>query len=176
VSLRTRGVVASRAVPALTVLAGMAVLAGLGVTGCTSGDSAVPVDAPSLPERAATTCREFLADVPDTLAEQPSRPVTPQDAPAAAWGDPAIVLTCGAEVPREFDEFSSCIQASGVGWFVPESQQEDQSADVTWTAVGHRPVVQVQVPADYRPEGAAAVIAELAADVRHHLRLVRRCR
>jgi hypothetical protein len=147
----------------------------LGVAGCTSGDSAVQVDASPLPVQAAATCRDFLADVPDTLAGEPARPVTPEAAPAAAWGDPAIVLTCGAEVPRQFDQFSSCVQASGVGWFVPESQQEDQSADVTWTAVGHRPVVQVQVPAGYRPEGAAAVIAELAPAVKHHLRLVRRC-
>ena len=169
-SARTRGVVASALGTVLaTVLA-------TGLAGCSSGTAAVPVEAPDLPAAAAATCRELVADAPDTLAGLASRPVTPHDAPAAAWGDPAIVLTCGAEVPREFTRFSSCVQADGVGWFVPQAQQLDQSADVTWTAVGYRPVVAVHVPADYRPEGAAAVIAELAAPVRAHLRLVRPCR
>jgi hypothetical protein len=59
---------------------------------------------------------------------------------------------------------------------VPQAQQDDQSADVTWTAVGHRPVVRVQVPADYRPEGAAAAISGLAAAVKADLRLVQPCR
>jgi hypothetical protein len=135
----------------------------------------VEVGTPTLRPADAATCRELVAALPVTLAGEPSRPVTPEDAPAAAWGDPPIVLTCGGEVPREFNAFSSCVQADGVGWFVPESQQRDQAADVTWTAVGHRPVVRVQVPSDYRPEGAAAVISDLAAAVRDHLRLVKRC-
>jgi hypothetical protein len=155
------------------------VLGSTALTGCSSGPaggSAVEVDAPSLPASAVATCRALVADLPHRLARQAARPVTPRDAPAAAWGDPAITLGCGADVPREFNRFSSCVQANGVGWFVPEAQQQDQSADVTWTAVGYRPVVSVHVPAGYRPEGAAAVIAELAPAVKDHLRLVRPCR
>jgi hypothetical protein len=33
----------------------------------------------------------------------------------------------------------------------------------------------VTVPGDYRPEGVASVIAQLADPVREHLRLVDRC-
>jgi len=169
VSRRTRGVVVSLALVGTTALTGCS-------SGGSPGGSAVQVDVPPLPAAAAGTCRALVADLPERLARQTARPVTPGDAPAAAWGDPAITLTCGADVPREFNRFSSCVQANGVGWFVPQAQQQDQSADVTWTAVGYRPVVTVHVPAGYRPEGAAAVIAELAPLVKHHLRLVRPCR
>ncbi len=150
------------------------------LAGCSSGGSAdgsaVAVEAPTLPPSAAAACRALVADLPHRLAGQPARPVTPHDAPAAAWGDPAITLACGADVPRELTRFSACVQANGVGWFVPPAQEQDPSADVTWTAVGYRPRVAVHVPAGYRPEGAAAVIAELAPTVRRHLRLVRPCR
>ncbi len=154
------------------LLVGLLVL----LTACSPDASPVPVTTSTLSAADAATCRALVAGLPATLAQQPTRPVTPPDAPGAAWGDPAITLTCGAPVPREFNEFSSCVQADGVGWFVPESQQQDQGADVTWTTVGHRPVLRVDVPAEYRPEGAAAVISELAGPVERHLRLVQRCR
>jgi hypothetical protein len=35
--------------------------------------------------------------------------------------------------------------------------------------------VSVTIPADYRPEGAAAAIAELAQPVKDHLTLVHTC-
>jgi hypothetical protein len=163
VSLRTRGVVAS-SVLLLPVLAGCS----------ESGD--VPVDSPTLAADELATCTKFLDTLPSTLVDEKSRPVTPADAPAAAWGDPAITLVCGAAVPPEFNEFSSCVVANGVGWFVPEEQQSDESSDVTWTAAGYRPVVSVHVPAQYRPAGAAGVIASLAGPVRRTLRLEQTCK
>ncbi|MGZ8744879.1 MAG: DUF3515 domain-containing protein [Nocardioides sp.] len=159
-SLRTRGVVAC----AVVLLAG----------GCSSGPP--EIDTSELSAADARTCRGFVASLPDTLAGEESVEVAGDDEYGAAWGDPAIVLTCGAAIPEEFDELSSCVEASGVGWFVPEAEQDDQSSDVTWTAVGHRPVVRVDVPDDYRPEGAAAVLAELAEPVGEHLDLVQPCR
>ncbi|GAB3769552.1 hypothetical protein GCM10027600_24570 [Nocardioides ginsengisegetis] len=161
VSLRTRGAVAS----ALLVLA----------AGCSSGGGDVEVDGPSLGADDAAACDRLVAALPDTLAEQDRRTVTPADAPGAAWGDPAITLTCGVDVPKGFDEFSSCEVANGVGWYVDPATIDDQSADVTLTAVGYRPIVRVEVPADYRPSGSAAVIAELAGPVRRSLELVKPC-
>ena len=49
--------------------------------------------------------------------------------------------------------------ANDVGWFVPDDVIADQDADVTFTAVGYRPIVSIEMPHDYRPEGGAAVIA-----------------
>jgi len=51
----------------------------------------------------------------------------------------------------------------------------DQDADVTFTAVGYRPIVSIEMPHDYRPEGGAAVIAQLAQPVKDNLELVEDC-
>ena len=163
-SLRARGVAASFFVVLLAA------------AGCSDGTGDVAVDSPSPGARDLATCTRLLEALPATLVHEDSRPVTPAGAPAAAWGDPPITLTCGAAVPPEFNEFSSCTLANGVGWFVPDAQRQDESSDVTWTAVGYRPVVSVHVPADYRPAGAAGVIASLAGPVKQTLELVQPCK
>ena len=58
---------------------------------------------------------------------------------------------------------------------MPEEQIDDQDSDLVFTAVGYRPIVSVDVPHDYRPEGSAAVIADLAEAVEEHLELVEPC-
>ena len=47
------------------------------------------------------------------------------------------------------------IETAGVGWYVPDDVllSGDQSRDVTMTAVGYRPRVQVLLPGEYRPDG-----------------------
>ena len=65
--------------------------------------------------------------------------------------------------------------ANGVGWFVPDSQVNDQSADVVMSTAGYRPVLQVTVPATYRPNGLAAAMVELAPMVKQYTRLVHPC-
>ncbi len=121
------------------------------------------------------TCNAFLDDLPRRLAGEEKRKVNPAAALGRAWGDPAIVVRCGVGVPPEFDETSACVVANGVGWFVPDQQVDDQGSDLLFTAVGYRPIVSVEVPDDYRPEGSAAVIAELADPVDQHLELVDDC-
>lgn len=151
-----------------------AVLLGSVLTAC-SDTGPVPVDSPSLAAPAERACRAFLDAAPATLAGQERRETSPAGAPGAAWGDPAIVVTCGGPLPTAYDRFAECTEADGVGWFVPDAQREDQSSDIVWTAVGYRPLVSIHLPADYRPEGAAAVITQLAGPVRQSLRLVRPC-
>ncbi len=135
----------------------------------------VPVKSPTITESETTDCAEFLDGVPDEVAGQKARLVEPAGVLGAAWGDPPIVLTCGVGLPTDFDRFAECVEANGVGWFVPTSEEEDQSSDVTITAAGYRPIVKVKVPAEYRPEGVAAVMTELAAPVEEHLELVDEC-
>jgi hypothetical protein len=84
-------------------------------------------------------------------------------------------VRCGVDVPADFDATAHCEVANGVGWFVPDEQIDDQDADLVFTAVGYRPIVSVEVPHDYRPEGSAAVIADLAGPVMDHLELVDPC-
>jgi len=140
------------------------------------GGGAAEIDSPEVGPDDRRTCQELLDSLPDTLASQPQRDVEPADALGAAWGDPAITLTCGVALPAEYDEFSSCEEANGVGWFLPPEQIEDQGLDVTFTAVGYRPLVQVRVPSSYRPEGPASVIVELGPVVQDQLELVQDCR
>jgi hypothetical protein len=145
----------------------------LAVAGCADGPVSIPTN--DAGPAAAAVCEQFLADVPSELAGERKRALVRNGALGAAWGDPAIVLTCGGELPDDFDRFSECVEANGVGWFVPADAEKDQSATAVLTAAGYRPVVQVSVPGDYRPEGVASVLAQLAAPVEEHLKLVEPC-
>jgi hypothetical protein len=146
----------------------------LPLAGC--ADEPVTLTSPSVSPEVAQTCNEFLDDLPNRLAGHDRRKVNPAAALGRAWGNPPIIVRCGVDVPSEFDQFSSCEVANGVGWFVPEADFDDQEADATLTAAGYRPVVSVTVPGTYRPEGPAAAIAELAQVVEDHLEKVQDCK
>lgn len=150
-----RGVV----VPALLVA-----VAG-GLSACESDK--VPIEAPSMSEADAAACASLVDALPDTVAGELRRPVDPDDAPGAAWGDPAIVLTCGAEVPSEYAPASTCVGVRGVGWFAPEDAFEDYDADLVITALTHVPHVAVRVPPEHR--GSDEVLNALAKPVRRTL-------
>ena len=145
----------------------------LALAGCADGPVSIPTTDAN--PAAAAVCEQFLADLPTVLAGERKRALARNGALGAAWGDPAIVLTCGGELPDDFDRFSQCVEANGVGWFVPDDAEKDQSATAVLTAAGYRPVVQVRVPGDYRPEGVASVMAGLADPVDEHLKLVEPC-
>lgn len=166
-SRRTRGIALSTrtgAVLAVVLLAGAC------------GSSPVAIQTPEgLPAADQQACEEFVAALPDTLAGEDKREIEPSDALGAAYGDPAITVSCGVPKPADFNETSSCEVEDGVGWFVPPEVFDNQSADVTMTAAGYRPVVQLRIPHTYRPDGPAAAIAELGADVDAHLVLEQRC-
>ena len=98
----------------------------------------VEVDAPDVDADDRAACEAFVDDLPATLAAKTPVETEPKDPLGAAWGDPAIVLRCGVDVPDEFDETSACEEADGVGWFAPPEQYDDQSADVTHLR-GHAP-------------------------------------
>lgn len=135
----------------------------------------VEVDVPDLSPADRSTCDAFTAALPATLAEQERDDVEPSDAPAAAYGDPAIVVRCGVPEPDGFDLTASCEQANGVGYFIPNEQYDDQGLDLTITAAGYRPRIEVVVPAEYRPNAAPAAMAVLAPLVKEHLTLVDDC-
>ncbi|MEZ5097645.1 MAG: DUF3515 domain-containing protein [Nocardioides sp.] len=166
-SLRTRGAVV---IPGVLTLA---VLTVGGLTAC--GGSKVPISSPSPPAADDAACRAFLDAVPDVLDGELRRPVDPEDALGAAWGDPPITVLCGGGMPDGFDRFSACEVADGVGWYVPEGTFTDSRLDAVMTTIGRRPIVQVRIPATYRPEGPGAVMVQLAPAIKRHLRLVRPC-
>ena len=111
-------------------------------------------------------CRAVLAALPDKVADQARRTVTGSTY-AAAWGDPAIVLRCGVALPKSF-KGDPCITRNGLGWSVPADQADDITLDARMTLAFRSPVLQVEVPAHYRPNGPAEVMADLDGVVRAH--------
>lgn len=110
-------------------------------------------------------CPAFMAALPQHVSDQPRRRTTGERY-AAAWGDPPIVLRCGVGRPAGYTTSSPCQTRNGIGWFVPPAQIDDLGSDVTMTLVHRAPFVEVEVPASYRPNGPANVMAALDAAIR----------
>jgi hypothetical protein len=135
----------------------------------------VEVEVPRLSTADRAACAAFAADLPDTLADEERVEIEPDDAPAAAYGDPAIVVRCGVAKPEGFDLTASCESADGVGYYIPDEQYDDQDLDLTLTAAGYSPRVEVTIPARYRPNAGPAAMSVLAPLVKQHLTLVDDC-
>ncbi|WP_051552102.1 DUF3515 domain-containing protein [Nocardioides sp. URHA0020] len=156
-SLWTRGVVAC----AVVLLA----------TGCSSGPP--EISTPRLSAAAAQSCRDLVADLPDRLADEDSVEVAGDTAYGAAWGDPAIVLTCGVAAV-DLTDLPGCTEVDGIGWLLPQDEAGGDR-DATFTADGYRPRVRLEVPEDYLPEQGAAALADLAPVLKRHLKLSEPC-
>jgi len=151
VSVRTRGVVAS----ATLLLA----------AGCSS--SPPEIDAPDLSAADAAACRDLGGALPDSLGGHDTVDANGDTAYGAAWGDPAIVLTCGVGAV-DLTDVPPCTVVNGVGWVVQEGDGR-----TVLTADGYRPRVQVVVPDDY--EQPAGLVTGLASLVKRYLTLEDRC-
>ncbi len=110
----------------------------------------VDVQAPRIDE----SCEPILAAAPINILGELQRETTPADAAALAWGDPPIVLACGVrfDVPPD----AQILEVDGVAWV---AQSDD--AGTVFTTFEADPVIQVRVPAAYRPEVQA--LTELSA-------------
>ncbi|PVG82621.1 hypothetical protein DDE18_09600 [Nocardioides gansuensis] len=150
------------------------VVASLVLLTSACSSEAVEIDAPRLPANEAAACAELLDALPDTLFGEQRRPVHPDGAPGAAWGDPPAVLTCGVGEPSGYEPTAGCIEIRSVGWFVPQEQLTDVGADATATVLTHSPRVELQVPADYRTTGQSA-LAELTPVIEETLERTDRC-
>jgi hypothetical protein len=64
---------------------------------------------------------------------------------ASAWGDPAVIATCGWPALGPTDK--ECLDIDGVYWVV-----EPLSDGVKFTTFGREPAIQVLVPDAYKPE------------------------
>lgn len=145
------------------ICAGLATL-----TGCLQ--SAVEVE-PGTPEGPGVAmCRDLGRALPETLDGRSPRDVEPDSPFSAAWGDPAVVLRCGAEVPDVLDPRSEAFEPTvqsmkvdGVDWY-PEQEKKG----TLFTTVDRRTTVQVWVPTekDTPADGTTAPLVDLAEAVR----------
>jgi hypothetical protein len=117
--------------------------------------SALPALTPSAPPNAsaqAAPCARLLAKLPVQLGTLPPRVVhTHPDSPyVVAWGDPAVVLACGVDRPKDLKPGSSA-------QFITAGPDSGPFYDVTtvgssnvFTSVDRRPYISVTVPAKYQ--------------------------
>ena len=138
----------------------------LSLTACTG---TVTIDDHDLSEADRATCAALVDDLPDTLAGESRRPVEPDDALGAAWGDPAYVLTCGVSAPADYEPTAECSVIAGVGWYVPDDQAADLDEEATPIALSLEPFVELEVPSDYRTDGIDRALADLAPVLEEHL-------
>ncbi len=132
------------------------------------GASPVSISAPAPRDGQRVQCRHLLDALPSTVDEQHRRDISPSTAPAAAWGEPAIVLRCGVPRPGGLTAQSACYGVNGVGWYA--SQRTD---GIVFTTVGRAVYVEVTVPHSYNPE--ADVLTDLSSAVKSSTRELRPC-
>ena len=144
------------------------------LVGCSSDLGPVEVDAPPPAPQDRDPCRRLLGSLPELVADQEARSVAPDDALAAAWGDPAIVLTCGVGRPEGFKRISTCTTVNGVDWFIPEEQLDvSEPVDLTMTTVNREQYVEVRLPAEYWPPATA--LADLSGPVARSIETTGAC-
>jgi len=168
------------AVTATLVAVPLAVLAGLGMywwsggfagtaepTAAASGPVTVDLSTSSGPSTVSanteTVCRALLANLPVTLDEHASRPVSPAASAerAAAWGDPPIVLRCGVGPPATTTgSAGQTLTVDGVTWLVTEGEK------VTFLrATGLSVAVDVRIPAPHNEGRSGSLLRALAKPV-----------
>ena len=146
-------------------MAGAGVLLALALVGGCGGDT-VHVDRFAVSAAGHQSCQKLLSDLPEHVADQRRRTVDGSTF-AAAWGDPAIVLRCGGSLPASF-RGDPCFTRNGIGWSIPAGQADDLHRDLVMTLAFRSPVLQVRVPAHYRPNSPGDVMADLDRTVRAH--------
>ncbi|MGE5828311.1 MAG: DUF3515 family protein [Micromonosporaceae bacterium] len=105
----------------------------------------VPMEAPTLTDRDAATCRDLVAHLPAAIGgvALPRRPVTAGAEQNAAFGDPAVLLACGGPVPTP-GPVDQVFPASGVCWHATQTPDS-----TVWTPMDRELAIRVTVPQYY---------------------------
>ncbi|WP_051392796.1 DUF3515 family protein [Glycomyces arizonensis] len=107
--------------------------------------SPVSVEVPRLSDEDAVVCLAMTAKAPESVADLPARPVEGEAHASEfvlAYGDPAVVATCGADAV-EVEDTAVVYLLNGVCWFTEEN------GGTEWTTVDRQVPVGVTVPDDY---------------------------
>lgn len=128
-----------------------------------------PVDvvAPRPQGQSRTICSNLISHTPDVVDSQKRREIAHPSPYTAAWGNPAITLTCGVPKPTGLNAASECFQVNGVGWF-----SEQQPDGYKFTTIGRKAYAQVLVPKKYVPSDP---LVDLSKAINDHLPVVQPC-
>jgi hypothetical protein len=114
----------------------------------------VTMAAPALTEDVAAVCRTVVAKLPETVLDLRRRPVTAGAEQNAAYGDPALTLSCGVAAPS-LPPTSQVYPLSGVCW-----STQTATTGTVWTTVDRTVPVAVTVPG--RPDGSGQSVVPLS--------------
>jgi hypothetical protein len=155
------------------------VVGGVLLAGCSSaGPGTLSVPPPTPAAADARACGGLVDAVPDRVAGQDRRSVEPDKGLVAAWGSPAIVLTCGVPRPAGLRPDSQCFTVDGIDWLATQGGREVHTrapieGTLVFTTVDRSPYVAVRVPPAYEP--AADALVDLGAAVKQHTTSVGHC-
>ena len=136
--------------PSPRTMAGcVAALAGLAVLGGCSRGPSLPAVAVPLPSADPSGCARFAARLPDTLGRGlPRRGTIPEDSRVAAYGDPPVVVRCGAPYAATYRKGEPLVSVNEVAWY-----QQVGDDEVTWSTPTAFVNVELVVPRRYESQG-----------------------
>jgi hypothetical protein len=109
---------------------------------CSRGDSSPVVVVTAVPSANAAACARFAARLPKDLGtELPRRRTEPEDPHVAAYGNPPIVIRCGAPLRGTYQPGDPLLNVNGVSW----AYEERKDAGV-WTLPRSFVNVEVTIP------------------------------
>ncbi len=125
-------------------------------------ETPVEVDTPPITPAIDAACPALMSQLPLEVAGEPSRRVDSDSPYAYAWGDPAQVLICGADVPAGYVVGGpQALEVNGVVWFVDTT---DATVNV-WTTVDRTVPVQISIPSSTDGSVAIALSPTIAAAI-----------
>jgi hypothetical protein len=143
-----------------------AALGCLGLVLAACGKEPVTIPTTRMTADDQAVCQRLVNALPDELAGHGARKTQPAAALGGAWGDPAIVVQCGVDAPAGSGD--SCTEHDGVAWYADADATRDDAVDLVVSTAGSGPIVQLTVPAAYRPDGLSAATAQLASIIREN--------
>jgi hypothetical protein len=157
-------------VPLVVIIAlAIGALSGGGGASPSSTPSVLPPLSPAGPPHAVAeqkACTKVLAQLPVQIGKLAQRIVHPHpDSPfVVAWGDPAVVLSCGVDRPKDLHPGSAAEFQSGGIDTGPYYDVSSSGAANVWTTVDRGPYIAITVPATYQGADVLPPLSRAIAD------------
>jgi hypothetical protein len=119
----------------------------------------LPVKVPPVTPAIDASCPALMKTLPLELSGKQSRRVKSDTPYAYAWGDPPVVLICGADRPAGYVAGAALIQINGVGWYVDTSNPDT----TVWTTVDRPVHVLISLPSSVDSAPVTALTPQIAA-------------